>query len=76
MNIALPDSLKSFVEEQCSAHGCGTSSECERELMRKQRDRGHLRRMLLEGASSEPTVPVVGRFFDELRIGARRRATA
>ena len=56
MNISLPDSLKSFVEEQRSARGYGTSSEYVRELIRTERDREHLRILLLEGAASEPTV--------------------
>ena len=74
MNISLPDSLKSFVEEQRSARGYGTSSEYIRELIRKERDREHLRSLLLEGAASEPTVHADGRFFEELRDGVRKRA--
>ncbi len=52
MDLSLPDSLKSFVEEQRSARGYGTSSEYVRELIRKERDREHLRCLLLEGAAS------------------------
>lgn len=32
MNTSLPDALKSFVDEQVSQRGCGTSSEYVREL--------------------------------------------
>ncbi len=35
MNISLPDSLKSFVDEQVATRGYGTSGECVRELIRK-----------------------------------------
>ena len=35
MNISLPDTLKSFVDEQVSQRGFGTSSEYVRELIRK-----------------------------------------
>jgi len=35
MNIALPDTLKSFVDEQVSQRGYDTSSEYVRELIRK-----------------------------------------
>ena len=35
MNISLPDSLKSFVDDQVSQRGYGTSSEYVRELIRK-----------------------------------------
>ena len=33
MNISLPDTLKSFVDEQVSQRGYGTSSEYVRELI-------------------------------------------
>lgn len=75
MNISLPDSLKAFVEEQRSARGYGTSSEYVRELIRKERDREHLRGLLLEGAASGPSGPADRAFFDELRERVQRRAT-
>ena len=53
MNISLPDSLKSFVDEQVTKRGYGTSSEYVRELIRKDADILHLRGMLLKGASSK-----------------------
>lgn len=34
MNISLPDTLKSFVDEQVNQRGYGTSSEYVRELIR------------------------------------------
>jgi len=46
MNISLPDSLKSFVDEQVSQRGYGTSSEYVRELIRKDQDRARLRALL------------------------------
>ena len=74
MNISLPDSLKSFVDEQVSQRGFSTSSEYMRELIRKDQDRTSLRDMLLAGASSE----VVGHFdadyFDGLRKSVQRKA--
>jgi antitoxin ParD1/3/4 len=39
MNISLPDALKTFVDEQVSQRGYGTSSEYVRELIRKDQDR-------------------------------------
>lgn len=60
MNISLPDSLKSFVDEQVMQHGYGTSSEYVRELIRKDQERMRLRQLLLEGAAS-----VLGRPADE-----------
>ena len=43
MNISLPDTLKSFVDEQVSQRGYGTSSEYVRELIRKDQGRQQLR---------------------------------
>lgn len=71
MNISLPESLKSFVDEQVIQHGYGTSSEYVRELIRKDQDRQHLRGLLLAGAASAPTAPVDGQYFDALRARVR-----
>ena len=50
MNISLPETLKSFVDEQVSGRGYSSSSEYVRELLLKDQDRQHLRGLLLEGA--------------------------
>jgi antitoxin ParD1/3/4 len=71
MNISLPDSLKTFVEEQVSARGYETTSEYVRDLIRQERDREHLRGLLLDGAASGPAEPVDEAFFQELRDFAR-----
>jgi antitoxin ParD1/3/4 len=75
MNISLPDSLKSFVDEQVSQRGYGTSSEYVRELIRKDQDRLHLRELLLAGAASAPTSAVDAAYFDDLRKKVRQAAT-
>ncbi len=67
MNISLPDTLKSFVDEQVSQGGYGTSSEYVRELIRVDRDRRHLRGLLLRGADTQPTLPIDDAYFDKLR---------
>lgn len=67
MNISLPESLKSFVDEQVSQRGYGTSSEYVRELIRKDHDRQHLRGLLLAGAASTPGAPVDATYFGGLR---------
>ena len=48
MNISLPDGMKSFVDQQVSARGYGTSSEYVRELIRKDQDIQRLRALLLD----------------------------
>lgn len=74
MNISLPDSLKSFVDEQVSQRGYGTSSEYVRELIRTDQDRLHLRSLLLDGAASPLAAPADDAYFDGLRDRVRRRA--
>ena len=67
MNISLPDSLKTFVDEQVSQRGYGTSSEYVRELIRKDQERQHLRGLLFEGAASAPAGPADASYFEGLR---------
>lgn len=75
MNISLPSSLKSFVDEQVSQGSYGTSSEYLRELIRKDKDRLHLRNLLVAGAASAPAAVADAAYFDDLRDRVRR-ATA
>lgn len=74
MNISLPDSLKSFVDEQVKQRGYGTSSEYVRDLIRKDQERTRLRDLLLEGAASQPIGAADRKYFDGLRNRIRRRA--
>ena len=74
MNISLPESMKSFVDEQVSSRGYGTSSEYLRELIRKDQDRTRLRSLLLEGATSEPAAHADSAYLDALRCRFRRHA--
>jgi antitoxin ParD1/3/4 len=74
MNISLPDSLKSFVDEQVSQRGYGTISEYVRELIRKDQDRLQLRNLLLAGAVSAPAAPADVSYFEGLRDRARKAA--
>ena len=76
MNISLPDTLKSFVDEQVSQRGYGTSSEYVRELIRKDQDRLQLRGLLLDGAASNPAAPADASYFDGLRDRVRQVARA
>lgn len=72
MNISLPSTLKSFVDEQVSQGAYGTSSEYLRELIRKDKDRLHLRGLLLAGAASAPAGAADASYFEELRGRLRR----
>jgi antitoxin ParD1/3/4 len=74
MNISLPDTLKSFVDEQVSQGSYSTSSEYVRELIRKDQDRLHLRDLLLAGAASAPAAPADSVYFEGLRDRVRKAA--
>ena len=74
MNISLPDALRSFVDEQVSQRGYGTSSEYVRELIRKDQDRQRLRGVLLAGAATAPASPADAAYFEGLRDRVRRAA--
>lgn len=73
MNISLPDTLKSFVDEQVSRQGYGTSSEYVGELIRREQDRLRLRSLLLEGAASTSASPADSAYFDVLRNRVEQR---
>jgi len=72
MNISLPDALKSFVDEQVTQRGYGTSSEYVRELIRRDQDRSQLRNMLMAGGASAPGVPADAGYFEGLRARVRK----
>ena len=74
MNISLPDSLKSFVDEQVARRGLGSRSEYVRELIRKDQDRLHLRGLLLEGENAKSTAPANAAYFASLRERVNHRA--
>ena len=71
LNISLPETLKTFVDDQVSTRGYRTSSEYVRELIRKDRDRQHLRGLLLEGAVSPRAVTADAHYYDRLRDSVR-----
>ena len=74
MNISLPDSLKSYIDEQVAERGFGTASEYMRDLIREDRERQRLRNLLLDGAESGPAVVAEDDYFDDLRARVQRKA--
>ncbi|MEN8165654.1 MAG: type II toxin-antitoxin system ParD family antitoxin [Acidobacteriota bacterium] len=76
MNISLPEALKSFVDEQVTRRSHGSSSEYIRELIRKDRDRQRLRKLLLDGAASPAAAPVDTEYFTSLRDHVRKSSGA
>lgn len=71
MNISLPESLKSFVDQQVTSRAYSSSSEYVRELIRNDQDRQRLRGLLLEGAASPPAVVADTDYFGQLRDRVR-----
>ena len=71
MNISLPETLKSFVDQQVRSRGYSSSSEYVRELIRRDQDRQRLRGLLLEGAASPSSVTADAHYFGQLRDRVR-----
>lgn len=68
MNISIPDSLKSYVDDQVASRGYGTHSEFVRDLIRKDKAIQELGRLIGEGLESELGPPVDQAWFDTLRM--------
>ena len=71
VNISLPDSLKAFVDEQVATRGYASVSEYFRDVLRTERERLHLRDLLLEGAQSGEGEPADGDYFKALRASVQ-----
>ena len=67
MSISLPESLKSFVDQQVRSRGYNSPSEYVRELIRTDQDHQHLRGLVLEGAASPPAAIANSDYFGQLR---------
>ncbi len=67
MNIALPESMKHFVQERVSAGGYSSASEYVRELIRADQKRTVEERidaLLLERLDSGPPIPVTPEYWE------------
>jgi antitoxin ParD1/3/4 len=70
MNIALPESMKQFVQERVTAGGYSSVSEYVRELIRadlKRKTEERIDALLLEGLESGQPIPVTQEYWDEKR---------
>lgn len=68
MNIALPESMKAFVQERVSEGGYSSASEYVRELIRadqKRRAEERIDALLLEGLDSGETIAVTPDYWEE-----------
>jgi antitoxin ParD1/3/4 len=67
MNIALPESMKQFVQERVAAGGYSSASEYVRELIRADQKRTVEERidaLLLEGLNSGEPIAVTDEYWD------------
>lgn len=76
VNISLPDSLKSFVDEQVSQRGHGTSSDYVCELIRKDQERWRLQQLLLAGSGSAAAESADSAYIKGLRNRMRKGTRA
>jgi antitoxin ParD1/3/4 len=68
MNIALPESMKHFVQERVTAGGYSSVSEYVRELIRadqKRKVEERIDTLLLEGMETGQPIPVTEEYWDE-----------
>jgi antitoxin ParD1/3/4 len=68
MNIALPESMKHFVQEQVTEGGYSSVSEYVRDLIRnaqKRKVNERIDALLLEGLDSGDPIPVTTEYWEE-----------
>jgi antitoxin ParD1/3/4 len=70
MNISVPESMKTFIEDEVSSGGYGTASEYVRELVRdakKQKEEERLEKLLLEAIESGPATPMTKKDWEAIK---------
>lgn len=67
MNISLPESQRSFVDQQVIDRGYASCSEYIRHLIRLEQDRATLRDLLMEGMNSPAAGVADAEYFEQLR---------
>mgnify|MGYP001794608023 FL=1 len=76
MNISLPDSMRTYVEEQVASGGYGSASEYFRELVRLDKKRKATERveaMLLEGLNSGNATSMTDEDWEDVRQAVREK---
>jgi antitoxin ParD1/3/4 len=70
MNISLPDSMRTFIDQKVTQGGYSTASEYIRQLVRDDQKRAaqqRLEALLMEGLESGPSHEMTAEDWDELR---------
>lgn len=76
MNISLPESMRTYVEEQVASGSYSTVSEYFRELVRqdqKRKAQESLEALLLEGLESGTATPMTDQDWEDIRQAVRER---
>lgn len=76
MNISLPDSMRTYVEEQVASGGYSTVSEYFRELVRQDQKRKateRLETLILEGLDSGTATPMTAKDWEDISQAMRER---
>lgn len=76
MNISLPDSMRTYVENQVASGGYSTASEYFRQLVRadqKRQANERLEALLLEGLGSGTATPMSDKDWQEVRSAVAKR---
>lgn len=76
MNISLPDSMRTYVENQVASGGYSTASEYFRQLIRadqKRQANERLEALLLEGLESGTATPMSDKDWQEVRSAVAKR---
>ena len=71
VNISVPDSMKTFIDEQVSKGGYSTTSEYIRQLLRQEAERVaqvRLETLLLEGLDSGEPIEINDDWWQQKRI--------
>jgi antitoxin ParD1/3/4 len=74
VNISLPESMKSYIDEQVSSGGYGTVSEFFRDLIRqdqKRKAKESLETFLLEGIESGTSAPMSAQDWESIRLAVQ-----
>ncbi|HMT06678.1 MAG TPA: type II toxin-antitoxin system ParD family antitoxin [Pyrinomonadaceae bacterium] len=75
MNISLPQELRTFVDSQVSEGDYTSSSEYVRELLRNERERVRIQRLLRDGAASPVSDTVWdAKYFEKMRASVKAKA--
>ncbi len=76
LNISLPESMRTFIEEQVRKGGYSTASEYIRYLIRQEQERSASRRLeelLLEGLDSGDSIQVTDEWWEQKRVQLMER---